>query len=181
MASLVISFLALVDVHVSNSAALNCNFVMDYFDSYSLNPPSLAPTASPSDAPTPPTTTPTRHPTVTNGTHHPTPSPTGLVAGLPQGGRGSRLNFDLRPYIPNGYCYSVASDEEPFNSFSYKYECIDTSLKRTMYYDNLDCSGSDMQETMFYESSLENATFQCSADVDCNAAAITIKYASNMV
>ncbi len=90
--------------------------------------------------------------------------------------------LNLRPYIPNGYCYSSATNEDPFNSYSFKYECDGINLKRTIYYDNLECSGSDTEETTINKGDQGTTTiFVCEATVNCDASKISMQYATTMV
>ena len=95
----------------------------------------------------------------------------------------SAINIlNLRPYIPNGYCYSTVTNQEPFNSFSFKYECDEGSLTRTIYYDNLDCTGPDVDETTINKSEQGTTTiYQCDANINCDAAKISMQSAITMV
>lgn len=178
MVKLISSILA-VCVSIARSRTSDCNYVVNLF-SFDANPPSKAPTASPTNSPT---GSPTQAPTNT-GEIKPTPTYYDVIdVGGSSEDSVPFSPFEFRPHIPSGYCYSSALNEEPFNSISYKYECVDeSSLKRTMYYDNLDCTGSDKEETTFTSTDQGTAIiFNCGASINCDAASITTEYATTMV
>ena len=137
-------FLIAMSTTVGKSRTLDCNYVIDLFYT-TANPPSKAPTATPTRSPT---NSPTKPPTET-GYKVSNITTTQIIWDIAEGGSGSSAEgfsiFNLIPYIPNGNCYATATNQEPLNSFSFKYECVDDALKRTIYYDNLDCTGSDQQ------------------------------------
>ena len=166
-------------VSFTSSRTLNCNYVIDLIY-HTANPPSNAPTAAPTRSPT---DSPTKAPTNTGESSFTTTHEEYLlnVAGK----ASSRVDINilnLRPYIPNGYCYSSATNREPFNSFSFQYECDRTSLKRTIYYNSLDCSGPDVEEITITKDEQGTTTiYQCEASIDCDAAKISMQSAITKV
>ena len=163
-------------ISIVASRTTDCNYVIDLFQT-TVNPPSLSPTPAPTPSPT---LSPTNAPTNT-GEDPIEPIPNDPTNSYNQWASYSFPHFFMRPYTFN-YCYSYATNKEPFNSYSFIYQCNGESLQRTIYYDNLDCSGTDIEETTIQKYQ-QGATiiFQCSADINCDAAKISMQYASTTV
>ena len=175
LAALLISSITIV-----SSRTTDCNYVVDFFPA-TVNPPSLSPTASPTPSPTlSPTNAPTNAGETSNGSGE-SQSSGGSTGGAGRAAANPSAYIFVQPYTFN-YCYSYKYHEEPLNSFSFIYECIGDELKRTMYWDNLDCSGTNIEETTIQKSQQgTTVVFQCSADINCDTAKISMQYATTTV